>query len=230
MTHIGNNTVLEDDVVFLHEQETLAVQHGMGRKPVAQVYHMPGASDNYVTAFRNFLDKQAGGGPWGPMDKVWLQAAGPRLPREQLLDRFHSHTAHCKLCSTVLHRVQRTRTALKYGAGLLIAWAAVTAAVALGASSSIHEAASVAMQSGTGQHSGWFASLGMMLLRAAESILPTGDPASLMASAATCVGIVLVMGAARAYLHQLENSFINGVYPPPRNIKNAQDEAFTASS
>jgi hypothetical protein len=36
-THVGNNTVLEDDVVFLHKQEELAVARGLGRKPVAQV-------------------------------------------------------------------------------------------------------------------------------------------------------------------------------------------------
>ena len=36
-THVGNNTVLEDDVVFLHKQEELAVARGLGRKPFAQV-------------------------------------------------------------------------------------------------------------------------------------------------------------------------------------------------
>ncbi len=36
-THVGNNTVLEDDVVFLHKQEELVVARGLGRKPVAQV-------------------------------------------------------------------------------------------------------------------------------------------------------------------------------------------------
>ena len=36
-THVGNNTVLEDDVIFLHKQEELAVGRGLGQKPVAQV-------------------------------------------------------------------------------------------------------------------------------------------------------------------------------------------------
>ncbi|KAL3158280.1 hypothetical protein ABBQ38_010525 [Trebouxia sp. C0009 RCD-2024] len=36
-THVGNNTVLEDDVVFLHKQEELAVARGLGQKHVAQV-------------------------------------------------------------------------------------------------------------------------------------------------------------------------------------------------
>ena len=38
-----------------------------------QVYHMPGSSDNFVTAFRTWLSKYGGGGPFGPMDSTWLQ-------------------------------------------------------------------------------------------------------------------------------------------------------------
>ena len=34
---------------------------------------MPGQSDNFVTAFRAWLQKYGGGGPWGPMDASWLQ-------------------------------------------------------------------------------------------------------------------------------------------------------------
>jgi hypothetical protein len=40
---------------------------------VLQVYHMPGSSDNFVTAFRTWLNKYGGGGPFGPMDESWLQ-------------------------------------------------------------------------------------------------------------------------------------------------------------
>lgn len=40
-----------------------------------QVYHMPGSSDNFVTAFRTWLNKYGGGGPFGPMDDKWLQVS-----------------------------------------------------------------------------------------------------------------------------------------------------------
>lgn len=40
-----------------------------------QVYHMPGSSDNFVTAFRTWLSKYGGGGPFGPMDHHWLQVS-----------------------------------------------------------------------------------------------------------------------------------------------------------
>ncbi len=43
-----------------------------------QVYHMPGSSDNFVTAFRTWLNKYGGGGPFGPMDESWLQV-GPTV-------------------------------------------------------------------------------------------------------------------------------------------------------
>lgn len=70
---MGNNTVLEDDVVFLHQQEPEAVRMGLGEKPVGQVYYMPGSSDSYVTAFRNWIRKFGHGGPFGPQNEAWLQ-------------------------------------------------------------------------------------------------------------------------------------------------------------
>ena len=42
---------------------------------VVQVYHMPGSSDNFVTAFRTWLNKYGGGGPFGPMNERWLQVS-----------------------------------------------------------------------------------------------------------------------------------------------------------
>ena len=46
---------------------------GLGDAPIGKVYHMPGASDAYVTAFRSWLQRSAGGGPFGPQDQKWLQ-------------------------------------------------------------------------------------------------------------------------------------------------------------
>ncbi len=34
---------------------------------------MPGASDAYVTAFRSWLQRSAGGGPFGPQNAEWLK-------------------------------------------------------------------------------------------------------------------------------------------------------------
>ena len=46
---------------------------GLADNPIGKVYHMPGASDAYVTAFRSWLQRSAGGGPFGPQDQRWLQ-------------------------------------------------------------------------------------------------------------------------------------------------------------
>ncbi len=73
ITHMGNNRVLEDDAIFLHLQEATAVSLGMGSRPMGQVYRMPGQSDAYVAAFRRWLDRVGGGGPWGPMGRDWLE-------------------------------------------------------------------------------------------------------------------------------------------------------------
>ena len=48
---------------------------------MVQVYHMPGSSDNFVTAFRTWLDKYGGGGPFGPMDQQWLQVPVLNIPQ-----------------------------------------------------------------------------------------------------------------------------------------------------
>ena len=39
---------------------------------------MPGASDAYVTAFRSWLQRSAGGGPFGPQNAEWLKVSDMR--------------------------------------------------------------------------------------------------------------------------------------------------------
>ena len=45
-------------------------------------------ADTYVAAFRSWLDRFAGGGPWGRAGDAYLARLGPRLPRDMLLDRY----------------------------------------------------------------------------------------------------------------------------------------------
>lgn len=42
---------------------------------------MPGASDAYVTAFRSWLQRSAGGGPFGPQNEDWLKVRVAQLRR-----------------------------------------------------------------------------------------------------------------------------------------------------
>lgn len=150
-----------------------------------------------------------------------MQAAGPRLGRDALLDRFQSHTANCKVCSQTLHTIQQARTVLKYLIGSLAVGAAILAAVSLSASSSSVQA-SVAQQEASW---GIFAAGGQLLLNVVRRIVGSGNPGAVMASAAFCVAMAVVLLAGRAYLSKMESKFIHGVYPPPRNVKLPHDEA-----
>mmetsp|Transcript_13287 Transcript_13287/g.23646 ORF Transcript_13287/g.23646 Transcript_13287/m.23646 type:complete len:212 (-) Transcript_13287:646-1281(-) len=55
--HPGNNTILEDDVIFLHRQMKEFVRRGSGHKRVGQVYRMPYSSDAFVVAFHSWLER-----------------------------------------------------------------------------------------------------------------------------------------------------------------------------
>lgn len=60
-----------------------------------------------------------------------LQAAGPRQDRESLLDRYHSHTKHCSVCTAALRNTQLAIAALGFVRTAALFVAAVAAAGAL---------------------------------------------------------------------------------------------------
>ncbi len=128
LSHIGNNGVLEDDQIFLHLQER-ELEQALGQvspdenRPYAQVCYLPTQADRYVLAFRNWVsDFNANPFVGQPLAPEWT--------KEALLDRYHSHTQHCKSCSTALHRIQQ----LRWGAlGVsAVGWSLLPVAVAAG--------------------------------------------------------------------------------------------------
>ena len=154
-----------------------------------------------------------------------LQAAGPRLEKDLLLDRFHSHTANCKVCSATLHNIQKARTVLKYSVGVLAVAAAILAAVALSAANGPTQQELQQQLQGKGI---WSAA-GQLVLQLGRKALGSSSPSGMMASAAVCVGLSVVLLAGRGYLEKTERKFIHGVYPPPRNVKQQHDEAQSSS-
>ncbi|EFN56079.1 hypothetical protein CHLNCDRAFT_145588 [Chlorella variabilis] len=162
--HLGNNSVLDEDNIFLHMQaracflpaEQESVRRGMGEKPAGQVYYMPAASDAYVSAFRNWMKSVAGGGPFGPMNADWLRRAGPRLSDEQLLDHYHSHTKRCSVCQPALRNVRLARAvsaAVGVSAAAMAAMALMiqlAAPLAAGSPQALLSAAAEAVQQGQG--------------------------------------------------------------------------------
>jgi len=97
-SHLGQNAILEDDQIFLHLQERYLEMHG-GSQAIAKAYYLPTKADMFVSALRNWVtDYQAN--PF-PRDSL-----SPVLSQDALLDRYHSHTKHCRSCRQALTRIQ----------------------------------------------------------------------------------------------------------------------------
>ncbi|MGB3642150.1 MAG: Rieske 2Fe-2S domain-containing protein [Rivularia sp. (in: cyanobacteria)] len=103
-SHIGNNRVLEDDQIFLHYQERFLEESG-GSRNFNKAFYLPTKADTYVSELRNWVN-QYNANPFPG------ETLPPRLSKEELLDRYHSHTKHCGSCSKALARIQKLRMAI----------------------------------------------------------------------------------------------------------------------
>jgi phenylpropionate dioxygenase-like ring-hydroxylating dioxygenase large terminal subunit len=107
LQHLGNHVVLEDDQVFLHWQE-----RAQGKS------YLPTSADVYVRALKDWVADVAG----PPFPATTLP---PRQGPAQLMERYESHTRHCRACSGALQGVRRWRPVLVGGLAvelLLAAW------------------------------------------------------------------------------------------------------------
>ena len=121
LSHIGNNGVLEDDQIFLHIQERELEK--AAASTYAQACYLPTQADRYVIAFRKWIsDFQADPFPGQRLEAEWSKKA--------LLDRYESHTKHCRSCRQALKRFQQVRQGLLIVAAL--GWSAIPLVVALG--------------------------------------------------------------------------------------------------
>jgi phenylpropionate dioxygenase-like ring-hydroxylating dioxygenase large terminal subunit len=99
--HMGQNSILEDDQIFLHVQERCLAAHG-GDAAFAQAYYLPTKADRFVFELRQWVNLyQADPFPGQPLP--------PRQSRTALLERRHSHTEHCRSCRSALRGIQRGR-------------------------------------------------------------------------------------------------------------------------
>lgn len=101
LQHIGNHKVLEDDQVFLHWQERMLEASG-GSAAAERVFFLPCQADVYVAALHRWVNSQ-GGEPFAG------QPLPPRLGLEALMDRYQSHTRHCRSCNAALRRLRAAR-------------------------------------------------------------------------------------------------------------------------
>lgn len=115
-SHIGQNSVLEDDQIFLHFQERYLEQAG-GSANYTKAFYLPTAADAFVTQLRQWVNEYKveffPGQTLAPSNKT----------REQFMERYHSHTVHCGSCSKALANIKKIRTAIGFiGA---ISWALI---------------------------------------------------------------------------------------------------------
>ena len=106
-SHIGQNRVLEDDQIFLHLQERYLEQSGGSSKYVKACY-LPTKADTLVLELRKWVNRfQA---------EPFLNAPlPPEKTKEELLDRFHSHTQHCSDCRQALANIRNVRLGAAIG-------------------------------------------------------------------------------------------------------------------
>ncbi|NJM65694.1 MAG: Rieske 2Fe-2S domain-containing protein [Acaryochloris sp. RU_4_1] len=110
--HLLQNSILEDDQIFLHLQERHLVRRQDGRS-FAQAFYMPTRADRFVVALHQWLQRYNA-------DPFPDQQLPPELGREQVIERYHSHTVHCASCRTALRRIKRMRQGMVMG--MFLAW------------------------------------------------------------------------------------------------------------
>ncbi|MGV2830505.1 aromatic ring-hydroxylating dioxygenase subunit alpha [Myxosarcina sp. GI1(2024)] len=112
-SHLNQNGVLEDDQIFLHYQERYLAALG-GSDNYTKAFYLPTKADLYVSELRQWVNLYRA----TPFPKANFSAP---LSREQLLDRFSSHTVNCASCRQALKNIQRLRTLAAVVA--VISWA-----------------------------------------------------------------------------------------------------------
>ena len=100
-SHTNQNGVLEDDQIFLHHQERYLAALG-GTEQYSKAFYLPTKADLYVSELRQWVNLYQG-------DPFPSQALPPALPKEQLLDRYHSHTKNCASCSQALKNIKKLK-------------------------------------------------------------------------------------------------------------------------
>ncbi|NEP00078.1 MAG: Rieske 2Fe-2S domain-containing protein [Symploca sp. SIO2E9] len=110
-SHLGQNGVLEDDQIFLHYQQRYLEALG-GSANFNKAFYLPTKADLYVFQLHSWVNQyhaQLFPGKTLP----------PPLPKEVLLERYHSHTKKCASCRAALTNLQRLRMGLAVSIALV---------------------------------------------------------------------------------------------------------------
>jgi phenylpropionate dioxygenase-like ring-hydroxylating dioxygenase large terminal subunit len=100
-SHIGQNSILEDDQIFLHYQERYLEAKG-GSERFDKAFYLPTKADAFVSQLRQWVNQFAA-------DPFLGKSLSPPLSDAALLDRYHSHTMNCASCRRALANLKRIR-------------------------------------------------------------------------------------------------------------------------
>ncbi|XP_012835283.1 PREDICTED: protochlorophyllide-dependent translocon component 52, chloroplastic-like [Erythranthe guttata] len=107
--HIGQNLILDSDLYLLHVEERKLME--VGSINWQKSCFVPTKADALVVAFRKWLNKYGGTKvDWGTKFTGLLP---PTPHREQLFDRYWSHTVNCSSCSVAHKRLNVLEIALQ---------------------------------------------------------------------------------------------------------------------
>lgn len=106
------NSVLDGDMVLLHQQENF-LQQRQRLESWKTAYKLPTSADRLVIEFRNWFDKYCQGQlPWNEAELTTQKQNGVSENRQFLLDRYKQHTQHCHSCRNALRNIQRLQIIL----------------------------------------------------------------------------------------------------------------------
>lgn len=100
-SHVNQHTVLEDDQIFLHHQERYLEAKG-GSDNYSKAFYLATKADLYVSELRQWVNLYHA-------DPFPNEKLPPALSKEQLLERYHSHTKNCASCSKALKNIQKLK-------------------------------------------------------------------------------------------------------------------------
>ncbi|WP_330203792.1 Rieske 2Fe-2S domain-containing protein [Cyanobacterium sp. DS4] len=100
-SHLNQNTILEDDQIFLHYQERYLEKLG-GSKKFNQAFYLPTKSDLFVSELRKWVVNYNA--------YLFPEQEFPETPNhDQLIERYYSHTEQCSSCSGALKNIKKIR-------------------------------------------------------------------------------------------------------------------------
>jgi len=129
--HVLASLFLHQDMVFLHYQEKILAKQGKDRW--LNAVFTPNPQDKMVIAFRQWLEKRAGGGiPWTSGCSAELPP--PERDKQKLFDVWTTHTQNCRVCRDALTNINRLTVLAFVAAAVCLFLAVIVDARALAVS------------------------------------------------------------------------------------------------